>query len=88
MSDTIRTCPPTKQERRALVREYHELMAPHIKAVSGVLGLSVETKYLMVDGSLAERICTPEERKFLASLNELSEMYAKRLGLATPSQAG
>ena len=88
MSDTTRTRPSTRQERAALIRQYHELMAPHIKAVSGVLGLSLETKYLMVDGSLAERICAPEERKLLDSLNELSEMYAKRLGLATPSQAG
>lgn len=76
------------KERADRVRQYHECMEPHIKAVANTLGMSTCTQYLMAGGELAERIYTPEQRALIDSLNELSRMYMARLGLATPTGDG
>lgn len=73
-----------KNEMADRVRQYHECMEPHIKAVAHTLGMSTCTQYLMAGGELAECIYTPEQRSLLDSLNELSRMYMGRLGLASP----
>lgn len=72
-------CSP--QEMAARVRQYHECMEPHIKAVARTLGMSTNTQYLMAGGNLAERIYTPEQRSLLDSLDELGRMYMARFGL-------
>lgn len=78
----------SQQEMAERVRQYHECMEPHIKAVAHTLGMSIRVQYLMADGELARRIYSPQEQAVLDSLGEISRMYMHRLGLATPPGDG
>lgn len=78
----------SQQEMVERVRQYHELMEPHIKAVAHSLVVSTSVQYLMAGGELAQRICSPQEQAVLDSLGEISRMYMRRLGLATPPGDG
>lgn len=79
-------CSP--QEMAERVRQYHECMEPHIKAVSRIFGLSAHGMTLMQSGVIGPKIYSPQEQQLLDSLGEISRMYMARFGLATPPGDG
>lgn len=70
------------QEMAERVRMYHEAMEPHIKAASHLLGYSPQT-LLSQDGTI-QRITSPQEKQVIETLQEISRLQMKRLGLKSP----
>lgn len=76
------------QEMAERVRQYHECMEPHIKAVERIFGLSAHGMTLMQSGVIGPKTYSPQEQQLLDSLGEISRMYMARLGIATPPGDG
>ena len=67
------------QEMASRVRAYHEAMEPHIKAASHLLGCLPQTLFIQ-DGTI-QRIASPQEKQVIETLQEISRLQMKRLGL-------
>lgn len=67
------------QEMASRVRAYHEAMEPHIKAASHLLGYFPQT--LFIQDGVIQRIASPQEKQVIETLQEISRLQLKRLGL-------
>lgn len=70
------------QEIASRVRAYHEAMEPHIKAASHLLGHFPQT--LVIQDGVIQRITSPQEKQVIETLQEISRLQMKRLGLKSP----
>ena len=63
------------------VRQYHELMAPHVEAASRIIQRESWAITIGLDGSSIERVPSDLEKAVLDYITDTSRLVAKYLGI-------